>query len=428
MTRHAPWAGRAFAALALVLVACADPQRPGTPPRNVVLITVSALRADHVSAWLYPRPTTSSPGVDPEVRRFSLDGLAGQGVMFAHAFAPSAASAPSLASLHAGSRSLDGEAATLAESFRDAGFRTGAFATGAAAGGGELARGFERFEGFGDDVEDPDYAAVVAATAWLREEALASEAPFLLWLHLSGPRAPYAPRPLGKDDFAARFADPDYAGSADGSLDYLAALRDPASGADGLDLGHVVALYDAEIARVDQLVRSFAQTLTGRFDVLPRDVLNESVLVFAGDSGAELFQHGRAFEDDASLHDASLHVPVFLRHPASLTGKRVLAPVVELRDLAPTLLDWFGLAPPDGMDGRSLLAVTDSFAERAFEERPALAAAGDARAVRTARWRLIRRGGATQLFDLERDPLERVDVSADHPATVAELEAHLGGE
>ena len=423
---ESPSGGRLLAVLALGLAACSGPERPGTPPRNAVLITVSALRADHVSAWLYPRPTTSSPGLDPPRRRFSVDALADQGVMFARAFAPSAASAPSLASLHTGRLDFAAGAATLAEAFRDAGFRTAAFTSGAAVGDGVLARGFERFEGFGADLPDPDYAAVVAATTWLREEALEGDAPFLLWLHLSGPRAPYAPLPLGKDTFADRFADPDYTGAADGSLDYLAALRDPAAGASGLDLGRVVALYDAELARVDHMVRAFAQTLAGSFDILPRDVLAESVIVFAGDSGAELYQHGRAFEDDTSLHDAALHVPVFLRHPASLTGRRILAPVVELRDLAPTLLDWFGIEVALGMDGRSLLALTDSHVERPFEMRPARAGTGDARTVRTVRWRLIRRGGAVQLFDLERDPLERVDVAGEHPDLVAELEAKLG--
>jgi len=136
----------------------------------------------------------------------------------------------------------------------------------------------------------------------------------------------------------------------------------------------------------------------------------------------ELFQHGPRAEDPRSLFDASLRVPLVLRHPASLTGKRCLEDLVELADVPATLRDWFGLSP---VAGRSLLALTDSHVERAFERRPIVARGPDGGGVRTAERHLIVRGDERLLFAPRRDPLERVDLAAEEPGTVARLLVHL---
>jgi len=49
------------------------------------------------------------------------------------------------------------------------------------------------------------------------------------------------------------------------------------------------------------------------------------------------------------------------------------------------------------------------------------------RAVRSGRYKLLvdRRSGARRLFDLDRDPGERVDVQADHPELARRLHAAL---
>jgi arylsulfatase A-like enzyme len=135
-------------------------------------------------------------------------------------------------------------------------------------------------------------------------------------------------------------------------------------------------------------------------------------------------------------------VPLVLRHPDSLTGERIFADVVGLEDVAPTLLDWFGLPPLPGARGRSLLAVTDAYVERPFPERPAFAQLPE-RALytaRDARWRLVWNPLRAQpagrpvsagplpelvLHDLEADPAGRRDVAAAEPEVVARLQAQI---
>lgn len=417
-----PSARAALIAAAVLPQACAPAPRPGTPPRHVLLVTVSGLRADHVCAYGYPRPTTAADPSDAQGPDLSIDGLAAGGVTFAQAFAPSAAAAASLAALHAGSNAPAQGTRTLIEDFAAAGFRTGAFLTGAAAAAPSLARGAAHVAAGAEP--DPDYDAVRQAVAWLRETVESGEERIFLWLHLSGPAAPWDPAPLGKEDFRARFTDPDYAGTVDGSAAGLAALAQPGAELAGQDLAQLVALYDAEVARANQLVGQIASVLAGRFEMLPRDLLGETAVVLAGACGAELFQHARAPEDPSSLYDASLRVLLVLRHPASLTGRRVLAEPVELRDVAPTLREWFDLPRADGADGRSLLALTDARA-RDFPSRPVVLRRAEGGSVRTADWHLIVRGKEKLLFHVARDPLERTDLAALEAERARALAAEL---
>ena len=424
-----PAAGLALAAAAWLAGSCGPTARPGEPPQHVFLVTVSGLRADHLSSWMYPRPTTlSEPPPPPGAADLSVDGLAASGVRFARAFAPRADSAAGLAELLTGLHDPAPDAPSIVAAFREQGFRCAAFLTGAAAEAEHLGRGFDLVFRPDAGQEDADYRAVQGAATWLKTEGEPSGERLFLWLHLSGPAAPWTPAPLRDKDFAARFTDPDYSGAIDGGQATLDALRDPDTELSGLDLTHLVALYDAEVARTAYLVRQLAATFEGRFDLLPRDLLSDAVVVFAGDRGCELFQHGRAAEDPESLYDASLHVPLLLRHPRSLTGSRVLGELVELADVAPTLLDWFGLEPEAarGLDGRSLLPLTDSYVERPFDSRPLVRRRAARASVRTERWHLLVDGDAARLFDVQADPLERHDRAGSHPAVVAELRAVLG--
>ena len=126
-------------------------------------------------------------------------------------------------------------------------------------------------------------------------------------------------------------------------------------------------------------------------------------------------------------------MPLVLRHPDSLTGERVLAEPVELQDVMPTVLEWFGVAVPDGVRGRSLFARMDAFPENRFEPRPAIAVLGTRTcSVRTPRWRMIwspHRSAKPEenvsLFDCVHDPWEARDVSGENAEEVADLQREV---
>src|SRR4051812_11835871 len=192
---------RAFVAAACVLgVACtskqSEPPAPIPPARNLVIITIDTLRADHVGAY-----------GDTAAQTPTLDRLAHDGVLFTHAYATAPITLTSHASLmtgrypprhgarHNGIR-LDLKTPTLADRLGEAGFATAAFI-----GAFPLDRRFGLIKGFqtyGDRMppsrngrainERPGREVIDQALAWLSAHRGGR---FFLWVHLFEPHAPY---------------------------------------------------------------------------------------------------------------------------------------------------------------------------------------------------------------------------------------------
>jgi arylsulfatase A-like enzyme len=128
-------------------------------------------------------------------------------------------------------------------------------------------------------------------------------------------------------------------------------------------------------------------------------------------------------------------VPLVIRDPKS-PGPRRLSGQVRLVDLYPTVLALAGLEPPvphDGVDLTPRLAGDASAARHlpAFcqtdleETRPELASPSFG--LRLPPWKYIEplRGGPIELYDLESDPAEEVNLAEEHPEIVEEMAASL---
>lgn len=439
-------------ALATVAAGCSE-ERPGFEPRHVFLVTVENLRADRCSFLMHERPTTWMPSDESmreEYRAFGLDELAADGVVFANAYAPSPLSEVSLATLLAArapletgvlekSDPLPGELVTLGEAFRAGGFRTAAFVGRRDPLDKSFTRGFEHVETF-----DADLDALLAAADWLGADP-GDGARNLVWVHLAGLAPPWSPRePVPDADpllGERTFPDADVAGRPDGSVESIRALHasvTPQTPADRLAIG---AHYDRALAR---LVAQIWLGLHRAFDyhtarAEASETWARTVFVLAGVNGIELLEDG-AVGADGMLSDRTLHVPVFFRHPDSLTGERILADVVGLDDVAPTLLEWMRLPPLPASRGRSLLPVLDSYVERPFVARPAFAQLPERAvfSVRDERYRLVLNPTRAQpagrppsagplreitLVDHEADPTGIRDVARENPEVVARLMA-----
>ena len=462
-------AGVLALACSLLASSCGSSERPGTPPRHVLLVTVDTLRADHLSGWLYDRPTSHIQTSERDRLRgadLSIDTLAKEGVMFRKAFAPRGMTSPSIASLMTGltplehglidnGQVLDAEHGTLAESLQAAGFETAGFVSNALlVPQSGLAQGFDVFECYRGAEKDLD--VVRGAMAWLGERDLETGPPTFLWLHFMGPHLPYDPAPIGGPegelDFATMFADPDYAGEANGSREFLDPVYRDGLPLSGHDVNRIVSLYDGEIARINYILRMFLQLYTGAFEEEPKHLLDKTLFVFASDHGEELYERHGYWAHSKSVYSSVLHVPLFIRHPPSLTGRRVLDEHVTLEDVMPTLLDWFDLDEPRELYGRSLLPLVDTYEDFDFESRASFGMwrdriftvrvpkqdleAGSDGTAPEGDWRLILNPDEVvpddkpagpyfipklALYDLHADPKERVDVGPDHPAVVEEL-------
>lgn len=430
------------AVLLLALAACGPPERPGIPPQHLVLVTVEGLRADRTSAWMHHRPTTSIPASAEDLaagRAFGFDDLAADGVLFEQAFAPQGDPAEALRAVFAGDRGFTGapEAPDLAERLRAAGFETHAWVHASHALPAGLLEGFDRAEQLPSDLD-----VVRAVLPFYKQRDWGDGGRVFLWIHLSGTTFPFEPGRAVPDfhemesggtvrtvDCATLYAP----GPADpeGEASSRAAMAAGAS-VDPALLERVGALYDGEVHELAlhlwTLVGFFA------FETKSEAPLDDAVLALCGTGGVELDRPGLPWGLRSTPWDSGLRVPLFLRHRDSLTGRRILAEPVDLADLAPTLLEWLGCAPlPAERDGRTLLALTDSYRTRPFERRPAVARTPPASAegaalpgawtARTAKERLVVwDDGRAELFDRLRDPREERPLDPDDAGVRERLE------
>ena len=175
---------------------------------------------------------------------------------------------------------------------------------------------------------------------------------------------------------------------------------------------------------------SAAQRATLRFvDDRLRDVvdglrtqrlLESTLIAIVSDHGPGSGRAGMGRIRDASIYEGSVHVPLVLSGPQMAQSSGAVTLPTGHIDLAPTLLGLLGLDPPATMKGRNLTRNSEPRVV-ILATRPPLSQVG----VRAGPWKLVHwaETGANELFDVERDPDERVDLSASQRELVSTLDA-----
>ncbi len=428
-----------------VWLACAPADCGRTPPTrpHLVLVVVDSLRADHLGAYGYPRPTSPN-----------FDRLAAAGTLFLNAFAPSSWTRPSVASLFTSrlpsehgavtvQRPLDAALPTLAGRLREAGYATigvsGNFVHLTSAAG--FARGFDRFDSFPmrdragreslwqvEPVEDSPTHLRAPHAREINERVLrwlppAGAQPLFLYVHYMEPHPPFAPPERLRRRFAGEASE---GRPAVAENDLVVAL---AAGRRALEPGErewLIDLYDAEIAAVDQALGELVAALEAR------GLGSDTVLVVTADHGEELGDHGSFFHG-RTLHSESLRVPLLVHDARSLPGGERREDAVDLLDVPTTLLELAGASPAPGMRGRALLAgarleVRRLVAELHPDPRVEENAGSRIHRIALAQWpwkAIVRRGGGRVLYrmDTDREEQEPVAASLAPPELLGDLDA-----
>ena len=86
------------------------------------------------------------------------------------------------------------------------------------------------------------------------------------------------------------------------------------------------------------------------------DRTDRTVVFFAADHGAFVGGH-RLSDKGPAMYDDIYRIPMMVYHPGLLRGGRVCSNFVNLLDLTPTFLDIVGAPIPETYDGRSLLPL-----------------------------------------------------------------------
>jgi arylsulfatase A-like enzyme len=168
-----------------------------------------------------------------------------------------------------------------------------------------------------------------------------------------------------------------------------------------------------DMAAFKASARSLDQGIGAVLNELHRRGLTESTLILC------TTDHGLAFPGaKATLYDRGTGVMLLMRGPGGFTGGKVYDAMVSHLDIYPTLCEIAGAEKPDFLQGSSLLPLvrdeTDRIHDEIFSEVTFHAAYEPTRAVRTERWKYIRR------FDEARHPvLANCDDSASKETLVA---------
>jgi arylsulfatase A-like enzyme len=416
--------GKAEAALATPRFVTPS-SRGAAGPTNVVVYLIDTLRADHTSAYGYARDTTPR-----------LAALARDGIRFDLAYSTAARTRPATGSLltglmpqyhgaHSGF-ALSPQVATLAERFRDAGWSTWAFVTNGHVGGPGLNfdQGFDRFQYVRYPWRSHARTEEVNALLFPHLDAVADE-PFLLYVHALDPHAPYDP-PQG---YTGRFTDPGYAGPVRPAETVTADLEKLPIG--DADLKYIVGLYDEEIYYQDAMFGA----LLDRLDKL--GVLDRTVIVVVADHGEEFQEHG-AWAHGGRLFEEQTHVPLVVHVPrvAAFRGRTIAQPV-QILDVMPTLLTWFGLPGAASCQGRDLTPLltaapgTEVAAAPIYAEETTYLPGAELKSLRMGDWKMIRsaadtnRYASAQVFDLRSDPRETTNVARKARRQLFELDGQM---
>src|SRR6266852_6340204 len=362
--------------LALGSGAAGEPRPDKASRRDVFLITIDTLRADHVHCYGYDRVQTPS-----------LDQLAKQGVRFTQAFTPSPITNSSHASILTGllpsahgvsdfGVPLAASHLTLAETLKKRGYRTAAFIGAVILDSKALAPGLDRGFDFYDNfpaqsetksrwgrVERRGMEVVQHVETWLNAHPAG---PHFVWVHLYDPHDPYEPPPPYSETYKDR-------------------------------------LYDGEIAYADSALGHFLAYLK------KQGWYEGSLIVVVGDHGEGLGEH---HEDTHGifLYDSTTHVPLIVKLPEEREAGREVEAQVRTTDIMPTILSLLGASGPASLGGDSLepfLARAGAASRTVFGQTdyPLRFEWAPLRSVRKEGFKFIE-APKPELYDLRSDPRE----------------------
>lgn len=386
--------------------------RPHHNPPRVLLYLIDTLAAKHMSVAGYPRATT------PHFSRLAADG-----VYFECAYSNATWTLEAVADLFTSLlsvshgvykplQSLPQDYVTMAEVYAAAGYATAAFSTNINASPSVgTAQGFDEFFDFLQFAKDADAHRTVPipeVLEWLQRNR---DRPTFLYVHTAEPHFPYNPPP----PFDSMF-DPSYSGTVS-ATDFAVLDQNLQGLLSKRDFDHLVALYDGEVAFADD---RFGALWAG---LEQGGLLDNAIVVVIADHGEQLMWKDH-MGHGSSVHSNVLHIPLIVWGPRWADRGRRVADPVQLIDVMPTLLELSGLRATLPMQGRSLAGYLRGRPPEETDGGPILVTSFFSKqpqlALLEGPWKLAfsqreEDGERFQLFDLEHDPDEEVNLLRGSP-------------
>jgi len=376
---------------------------------NIVLISLDTLRADHLGAYGYSKPTSPN-----------LDKLAKEGVVFEKAWTQAPWTLPAHMSVFTSmmpsqhgvdsvGRVLPQNITTLTQTLQQAGYNTqGIVNNGHMRAHWGFDRGFDGWQEFAVDTDAGNCENITEeAMGWLSKRD--SDKPFFLFMHYYDAHDAYGPPAKYREMFGSTITANEARGLTWSARDPQSTLPSEAAKA------QLIGAYDGEIAWMDeQLGKLFAK--------LPA---NTMIVIFS--------DHGEAFEEHGwTLHGATLYeeetrVPLIVRMAdGSKAGTRVESPAALL-DIAPTILGAAGVEAPAQFTGMNLAGAINGEAQPArviLSENKAVLEGQMQRSAIAYPWKLVY-SNFSNTHELYKLPNETQNLADAEPSAVEQLRKQI---
>ncbi len=332
---------------------------------NIVLITIDALRPDHLGCYGYKRKTTPN-----------IDRIANQGVCFLNCFNTSSNTVFALPALISGRylaisdfkilfgdyiNIFDRKFTTLAEYLKRFNYYTRAFLDN---GHLRIGTGFE--QGFDIFINYMDNTEIITNEVINFLNNYSGNKPFFIWIHYIDPHTPYS----APEEYFRIFENDGFYKENDKILQ-LNPFNDTnpsvskgyipriAFHKDKYNLNYYIARYDAEILYTDFQIGK-----------LLKNIKDNTLIILTADHGESLGEHNTYFHHE-NMYDEVLHVPLIIKDNRYFKGGRRIPAVVSSTDVVPTILNkvnpvwyFFNKNNFDGIDLKGV--VKNEAAERKY--------------------------------------------------------------
>jgi arylsulfatase A-like enzyme len=336
--------------------------------KNLILISLDTLRADHLGSAGYERETSPN-----------LDKLLEESIVFPDCYSTAPSTLRSHMSLLTGldpishqvytqQDKLDPTILTLADILRVNNFTSAAFT-----GGGRVSavfgfsKGFDRYYENKSSWIDKDTPEELLEKSlnWLEQNR---DKNYFLFLHTYQPHDPYS----NSSDFGQLFLEKEHAWKKIDLFSYLHRLEGSSEPGviplSDVQKENIVALYDGEIRYTDEcLIKPLIEGLKNL------DLYENTLIVITSDHGEAFYEHGM-WMHGGQLYNELIKVPLIIKFPHEKHKGKKVTNNVSLIDITPTILKELGIGDQkeefDGEDIIPLITGLDSLERHCFSEIP----------------------------------------------------------
>lgn len=406
---------------------------------NIIIITIDALRADHLSCYGYDKIKTTN-----------IDEFAKDSIIFRNAFPTTSWTTPSMMSMLTGKHPtvhgcIDIHHATpksillISQILKSYNYQTYAIVANK-----QLyykygfSRGFDKYLEYGD-IQCLKYFRETRVylvskmiqttllekinilkdtTQWVTNEFKIflnnkNKEPFFLWVHYLDPHGPYSP---------PKEYIPDAYESSENSWNYLKSttLSYDCGNLNKKNMSSILNLYDGEILYVDDKLGKVLDLIK------ERKIYDNSLIIISSDHGEEFWEHNGTGHG-LTLYKEVLNIPLIVKLPYGYNSNPTITTFnnpVQLTSIPRTILQILGINGYKAFGENSILDITNSFNNEDnnlfYEttlENPYLMK------IRTENYSLIynQKSEKVKLYNLNSDPYEQNDISNSSPEKRDEL-------